>query len=334
MKKILLLALAISGCFTLGAQTLKSTKIENGGTGPYKAIVTTEKGLENFTVYRPENMFTAANSEKKLPVILFGNGGCADSSRGFENFLTELASYGYFVIAIGPMPDFNAPRQQPQQQVSSEEMKRIQEMMAKNTDPQAPANYGINPEGKLNKQAPQRLAALELLKALDVVKKLSKQKGNPLYKSINTKKVIAMGQSCGGSQALVLGTCGDKRIVTTVCLNSGVTSPGDMLSDVVIKSDLKNLKGSIAYLEGGPSDLAQKNGLDDYKRITKVPVVMCNYDAGHSGTYREPHGGAFAKMARAWLDWQVKGKDNSSIFRKNKLKDYPGWTVESKNFKD
>ncbi len=143
-----------------------------------------------------------------------------------------------------------------------------------------------------------------------------------------------MGLSCGGTQALVLGTYGDKRIKSVVCLNSGVTSPGDFLSDVVIKSELKKLVAPIIYIEGGKSDMAQKNGLDDYSLIKKTPVVMANYDAGHGGTYRESHGGAFAKMTLAWLSWQIKGKDKTDVFVKGKLADYPGWTVESKNFKN
>mgnify|MGYP003299266798 CR=1 FL=1 len=100
MKRFAIAAAVLMLGVSASAQTIASKKIENGGTGRYKAIVTTETGLENFTVYRPENMFTAANSEGKLPVILFGNGGCADSSEGFENFLTEIASHGYVVVSI------------------------------------------------------------------------------------------------------------------------------------------------------------------------------------------------------------------------------------------
>jgi dienelactone hydrolase len=39
----------------------------------------------------------------KLPVLLWGNGACADDGTGFQAFLGEVASYGFFVIADGPI---------------------------------------------------------------------------------------------------------------------------------------------------------------------------------------------------------------------------------------
>jgi hypothetical protein len=85
---------------------------------------------------------------------------------------------------------------------------------------------------------------------------------------------------------------------------------------------------------GGESDIAYKNGMDDYKRIDHVPVFVVNMDVGHGGTYQQPHGGEFARVATAWYLWQMKGdKESSKLF----LGDDCGlctdsiWKFESKN---
>jgi acetyl esterase/lipase len=78
--------------------------VEFGGSGPYKAISVREKSLTDFVAYRPVNMDNAvARNRGKLPVLVFANGGCMDTSIGYENMLTDIASYGYVVVAIGEL---------------------------------------------------------------------------------------------------------------------------------------------------------------------------------------------------------------------------------------
>ena len=78
--------------------------VEYGGSGPYKSIAVREKSLPDFVTYRPVNMANAVSRNKgKLPVLVFANGGCMDTSIGYENMLTDIASYGYVVVAIGEM---------------------------------------------------------------------------------------------------------------------------------------------------------------------------------------------------------------------------------------
>jgi hypothetical protein len=37
-----------------------------------------------------------------MPVIIWGNGACLNIGNMFANFLTEIASYGFMIIANGP----------------------------------------------------------------------------------------------------------------------------------------------------------------------------------------------------------------------------------------
>lgn len=51
------------------------------------------------------------------------------------------------------------------------------------------------------------------------------------------------------------------------------------------------------------------------------------------GTYEQPGGGANARMVRAWLDWQLKDKEeNAHLFLDGDLTDYDGFTIQHKNF--
>ncbi len=72
------------------------------GTGPFAAISEVDPGLPTHTIFRPEKLETLGSI--RLPVIAWANGGCANSPRGFEPFLAEIASHGFLVIAIGTTP--------------------------------------------------------------------------------------------------------------------------------------------------------------------------------------------------------------------------------------
>src|SRR5215213_4120273 len=80
-----------------------SRTLEDGGTGPNKALMTSDESLSTHTVFRPKEL-GALGQTVKLPIIAWGNGACANSPWEHINFLSEIASYGYLVVAIGPMP--------------------------------------------------------------------------------------------------------------------------------------------------------------------------------------------------------------------------------------
>lgn len=86
-------------------QKLHETRVvEDGGTGAYSAIMYTDNSLPTHTVFRPKNL-SVFGVQNKLPIIVWGNGACANSPWEHINFLSEVASHGFLVIAIGPMPE-------------------------------------------------------------------------------------------------------------------------------------------------------------------------------------------------------------------------------------
>lgn len=278
-----LIVLFIPLCY---GQIGKTKVVDNGGSGVYKSFAITEKSLPNFVVYRPENMLEALNKEGKLPIIVWANGGCMDSSIHHERLLSDIASHGYIIIAIGDL------------------QMTVEERIHKPT---------VNEK---------------LLEALNWISQQVNNKESAYYNVADLSKIAAGGQSCGGAQ--ILRIAGDKRIKTYMMFNSGM---GDMTMAGASSNSLSKVNGSIIYIIGGESDVAYKNALLDYDRINHVPVVFANLlEGGHGGTFNQQFGGAFARLALNWLDWQFKNKDQSSLFLKHQLSDFPGWSMKSKNF--
>lgn len=288
---VFILALAgLASINSAGAQE-SSKVVEDGGTGKYSAIMISEKTLPTHTIFRPQDL-SVFGKKNKLPVISWGNGACANSPWEHVNFLNEIASHGFLVIAIGPMPQ-----------------------------------DGVPAEGKTT--------STQLTDAIDWAIAQNGDKESPYYGKIDVKNIAVSGMSCGGLQTLEMAS--DPRVTTTVVCNSGVL--GDPVNGFpgmpeVSKDDLKKLHTPTIYILGGESDIAYKNGMDDYRRINHVPVFVANMDVGHGGTYGQPHGGEFAKVATAWFLWQMKGDSEAS---KMFLGDDcgfcndPNWKLESKN---
>ncbi|HSJ68108.1 MAG TPA: hypothetical protein VK921_10555 [Anditalea sp.] len=272
------------------AQERNHRVVEDGGTGQFSAIMETDPLLPTHTVFRPQDLKPFGKREK-LPIIAWGNGACANSPWEHVNFLSEVASHGFLVVAIGPMPGEGDKRRE--KSLSSQLTDAIDWAIAQNAD-----------------------------------------KKSPLYGKIDTSKISVSGMSCGGLQALEAAP--DPRVTTAVIYNSGILpNPGGGMPGMpkLDKEHLKKLHSPTLYLLGGESDIAYNNGMDDFKRIDHVPVFVGNMDVGHGGTYGQPHGGEFARVATAWYLWQLKGDQKAGkMFEGNPpgLSASKEWTMERK----
>lgn len=70
----------------------------DGGSGAYPAGLLTEPTLPKHTIYAPK---TPPPKNVKMPVLIWGNGGCTSSGTPYGLFLTNIASHGYLAIANG-----------------------------------------------------------------------------------------------------------------------------------------------------------------------------------------------------------------------------------------
>lgn len=252
------------------------------GTGRYPAIAEARAEAPQYTFYRPARLPKA-----RLPLVLWGNGGCRDNGLSASHFLREVASHGYIVVANG------APRH---------ERPVVATLPVANGPPPAPAGQSAAPP----RNAPDETSTSQLLAAIDWAKRANADPASSYFRRIDVSRVAVMGHSCGGLQALSAGA--DARINAVVAFDSGVYIRANSgLSGVRIgKDDLRKLHTPVAYFIGGPGDIAYPNAADDVARIKHVPVFHANLPVGHGGTFALANGGEWARLGTAWLDWRLK----------------------------
>ena len=269
----------------------KSRIIEDGGTGDFKAIMKEEKTLPEHTVFVPQDL-SKFDVKNPLPVLVWGNGACANSPFEHMNFLNEIASNGYIVLATGniPMTDewYKGPMSRSEQQIES-----IDWIIAQNSDPASP--YFNKIDTKAICVAGMSCGGLQTL------------------------------FNCADPRIKTLMICNSGLFNKQ---NAGQAVGGMPMPQ---KEKLKEIHTPIMYMLGGKEDIAYENGMDDFHRIAHVPACAVNFPVGHGGTYREPHGGEFTVVALAWLDWQLKNDKQAAKMFQGKYCDLlkrKDWTIE------
>ncbi len=262
------------------------------GTGGLPAIAESREDLRAHTIYRPQQM-----PATPLPVLVWGNGGCSDNGLSHSFFLREIASHGYFVIALG------YARAEPRPRAANGATPPPPAPA-----PGAPRTGQIGGGGALpadpNETDATVVAQMDM--ALAWAAAMNELSSSPLRGHLDLTRVAVAGHSCGGLQTIRFSA--DPRVKTSMIFDSGVYNvPGGMSRVKVSKFDLYSLHGPTAYITGGPTDQAHPNAMDDAARIKHVPVFLGWLPVGHGGTFSQPNGGDWASIAVKWFDWQLKG---------------------------
>jgi dienelactone hydrolase len=276
------------------------------GTGPYPAVADYIAAMPEHGFYHPATL-----PKGKLPIVMWGNGGCRDNSLSAAQFLREVSSHGYFIVVAGPPRDERVPGPPPAGAMS----------------PPAPANR----EAQLAQRGPDATSPELILAGLDWAIAQNANPQSRFYRHLDPARIAVMGHSCGGLQTIRVSA--DPRVKASVLFNSGVfnvaSSGRSALS--ITKDELNKLHAPIAYIIGGPSDIAWPQAIDDVARITHVPLFFGHSNIGHGGTFwSAPNGGEYAQIAVNWLDFHLKGKASAGrMFRSREcgLCRTPGWTV-------
>jgi len=282
------------------------------GSGAYRAIMEVDPGLATHTLYHPADLAVAGT----LPIVAWGNGACWNVGNAFRWFLSDIASYGYLVIAVGPLSQDPLPM-------------RMATPMAP-----LPASNAASVAAGAAKLPPPATHSSQLIDAINWAVAENDRPGSRFFHRLDTHAIAVMGQSCGGVQAIEASA--DPRVRTSVIWNSGLfPKPTRMAGgQELTKANLKQLHAPIAYISGD-DDIAYANANDDYERIQNLPVLRA-YGRGvtHGGTYNERNGGEFAGVAVGWLNWQLKGDTHAQhlfVGAECGLCVNPHWVVRSKN---
>jgi len=277
------------------------------GTGRFPAMKEEAASLPAHVVYRPKDL--TALGATRLGVVAWGNGGCSDDGASTRLHLLEVASHGYLVIASGRiLSGPGAPPREPRPAAQPGQPAQIQ---------------------------PPRTKASDLTDAIDWALAENKRAGSQYFGRIDPAMVALSGWSCGGLQALQVAK--DPRVKTMVLQNTGVFNTGSSaIPGMDVRKDvLTTIHTPTIYILGGPKDIAYENGMDDFNRISHVPVAVANLPVGHGGTYFEPNGGAAASVAVSWLDWQLRGDMQSAkrfVGENCGLCGDAQWTLQRKQF--
>ena len=319
MRKVLFLAaVAVAALIVAPVWAQNSRIVEEGGSGPYKAIMMEEASLATHTIFRPQDisMFGEGNL---LPVLVWGNGGCANSPSGHVNFLNEVASQGFLIVAIGPSNYQQVEGPRPGQTGAMPGGPRPQ---MGQRPPMGAGPGGQRPQGAPQGERPRMGGApggmpqmggmsmgdpTGLKQALEWAIAQNADKDSPYYGKLDVNNIAAAGMSCGGLQALHMSD--DARIKTIMVMNSGFFNGGED------KASLNKMQQkSVIWILGGETDIAWENGYDDFKQLSgTMPAFLCSLDGiGHGGTYMQPFGGDYAKVATAWLKWWLKGDEEAA----------------------
>jgi Chlorophyllase len=248
-------------------------KVDNSpGSGPYPSHWVIDSRLPLHTIYRP-----IAAATEKLPVIIWGNSGCFKEGTFFANFLNDIASYGYLVIANG------APQTDPEKNIYAVE--HATDSWASIdwiTEIAGTSNYTDVNASKLA-VAGQSCGGLEALNT--TIERAAKITTTGMFNSgylakTDKPKLLTFTHPI----AYFLGGTGDGKLKPP------------------------NLSYTSMYWQ--TSLVAYSNGESDYAYFpnnTKNFIWKGVQDVGHMATYNEKYGGDFSIAARQWFGWQLKG---------------------------
>lgn len=147
MKRIIsfiCVAAVLAGCASgpVAPVSVRSKVVEEGGTGPYKALMFEAPGMEAHTIFAPQDL-SPFNERNPLPVLVWGNGACSNSPWEHYKFLNEIASHGFLVVATGYIPmeegPYHGPRSTAEQQIEA-----VDWALAQNADKESPFHGRID----------------------------------------------------------------------------------------------------------------------------------------------------------------------------------------------
>lgn len=283
------------------------------GSGPYKAVMAVDAGLPKHVAYYPASLTPFA--AKRMPVMIWGNGSCLYAGNRYRQFLTDVASYGYLVIAGGPIGG-------------------VELEVGPQSNPTPRRQGGPPPANAANAPgAPTERVTVSLLReAIDWALAQNADASSRFYGKLDPAHVVVMGHSCGGGLAVQLAT-EDPRVNGLGIWFSGAGLVGATGNT---PESLRKIKGPILLITGDEAhDIAFNSGRATFAAIEHAPLFYgWQTDLQHIGTFGAKDGGDVGVIARNWLEWTTRDDQKAArMFTGSActLCADPSWHVQKKN---
>src|SRR5262245_43834531 len=220
------------------------------GSGLYKAVMSEEKGLSAHVAYYPADL--GKLGAKKLPVVVWANGSCLYAGNRYRQYLTEIASHGYLVIAGGPMGPVEL-------EVGPQENPAVRPPGAPTPAPAQAPGPNATPE--------PRVTTALLKEAVDWAVKQNGDASSRFNSKLDLTHIVVMGHSCGGGLAIQEATQ-DSRISAL-----GIWFSGAGLTRGSDPGLVDKIRIPVLIISGTEQlDIAYGNAKSTFERISNAPI--------------------------------------------------------------
>ena len=267
--------------------------------GPYMVTSEAAFGAPGLHVYRPA-MLEKFQKKDALPVMVWGNGGCAIDSTRYGGFLTTIASHGFLVM--GTVPKEGEARRQESAD-----------------DVRAAIDWAEKENARADSPLKGRIA-------VDKIAVMGQSCGGFLSIVLGADpRVKTIGVFNSGVQTPPPGQA------------QGSGASGAPRSPQPGPDALAKLHGPVLLINGSDPDFMLATSLATYDLINNQPTFYgARHNAGHTATVFHPGGGEYANVASNWLLWQFKGDKKAGAMFAGKncsLCTNSNWDVKSKGLK-
>jgi hypothetical protein len=265
--------------------------------GPYQTMSEPTFGKPGLILFRPTNL-DAFPTRDKLPVLVWGNGGCGIDTKRYGDFLSTIVSHGF--IALGTVPQEGAERRQ----ATADDLRgAVDWAFAENGRAGSPLN------GKID---------------TNQVAVMGQSCGGFLSVALGADpRVETIGVFNSGVQP--------PNPNAPAPSNNQANGPRFPTTDA-----LKDLHGPVLLINGHERDFLMAASKATYDAINHVPAFYgARHGAGHTATVFHPGGGEYANVASNWLKWTFKkDAEAAKMFVGDdcSLCTNPNWDTESKGF--
>lgn len=277
-----------------------------GGSGVYApASYLTHPTLKRHTIYTPHPR--SLRPGQRLPVLVWANGLGLAWGLMFGEFLQEIASHGYVVIATGEPGDGHH-----------------------SNNHYTTGGCGGGGSGGMAAAYMSRLGHADEEAMIAAVRWAAEdcagcEDPDDVRAHVDGDRIALAGQSKGGLHAYAAAAAlrGETRIRTVGLFNAGL-----IFRTTTTVAQVKGLDVPVFYVVGGPADVAYKHVQQDWDLLPRdLPAWCGSLDVGHLGTfYDDEYGGRFARVALDWLEAMLNGNE---LAMRNLLEGYgnEGWDV-------